>query len=150
PVIPTDFYESTVSLAGQTDPTQSGRPADLEALLSSLPKRSFATLRHVMQHVGFILCHQRVLKVRLSSRLTRPDERQKIDRLDDPRLVLNIFSQSLLRPPWRQIVKLASADNNYKHLLALERVFEYFVRPHESGAGGAGTSLPLTTRSVSS
>ena len=115
--------------------------ADVEEFLSALPPRNLATLRHVMQHVGFLLCHQRLLKVRLSvgqqSQSRQASTTVNIDRLDDPRLILTILGQVLLRPAWSRLVLLASPDSELHRLVALERLFEHFNQSPGVGTAGA-------------
>ena len=60
-----------------------------------------------------------------------------IDRLDDPRLILTILGQVLLRPSWSQLILLASPDLELRRLVALERLFQHFNR--SPGVGMSGT-----------
>ncbi|VDK33779.1 unnamed protein product [Taenia asiatica] len=139
PVIPTEMYQKTLDLAPGSNsgsaPIILGETSDLEEFLSSLPPRNLATLRHVMQHVGFILCHQRLLKVRLSVGQLRQScvtssatTSSTIDNLDDPSLILSILAHVLMRPTWRRMVLLASPDGDFRRLQALKRLFEHFNR----------------------
>lgn len=124
----------------------------MDELLSALPLRNLATLRHVMQHVGFLLCHQRLLKVRLSVSMENQQQQLQskqqssflpaaadsttafIDQLDDPRLILSVLAHVLLRPSWKQVVLLASPDGSLRRLVALDRLFEHFNRSPGSSA----------------
>ncbi|KAM7542893.1 hypothetical protein Aperf_G00000018943 [Anoplocephala perfoliata] len=151
PVIPVELYQKALNLA--TGSSSSCNPnasscsdsSDVLELLSALPHRNLATLRHVMQHVGFLLCHQRLLKVRLSVAMANQQQLQSkrqssflpatadgttavIDQLDDPRLILSVLAHVLLRPSWKQVVLLASSDGEVRRLMALYRLFEHFNR----------------------
>ncbi|KAL5107399.1 Phosphatidylinositol 3-kinase regulatory subunit gamma [Taenia crassiceps] len=148
PVIPAEMYQKTLDLApgnnSSSASTIPGDTSDLEEFLSSLPPRNLATLRHVMQHVGFILCHQRLLKVRLSVGQLRQScvtssaiASSTIDNLDDPSLILSILAHVLMRPTWRRIVLLAAPDGDFQRLKALRRLFEHFNRtPGTADLGG--------------
>nr|CDS19705.1 phosphatidylinositol 3 kinase regulatory subunit [Echinococcus granulosus] len=160
PVIPAEMYQGTLDLAPGNNSSSasatSGDNSGLEEFLSSLPPRNLATLRHVMQHVGFILCHQRLLKVRLSvGQLRQPcvassaTTSSTIDNLDDPSLILSILAHVLMRPTWRRVVLLTSPDGDFRRLKALKRLFEHFNRtPGATDFGGRTHSR--SARSVKS
>ncbi|VUZ51234.1 unnamed protein product [Hymenolepis diminuta] len=149
PVIPVDFFQRTLALApghpvarGSYAPP--GDASKVEELLSALPPRNLATLRHLMQHVGFLLCHQRLLKVRLSTSMEaqphtgrQPDSAATaaIDQLDDPRHILSVLGHVLLRPSWKNLTLLASQDVEFKRLMALDRLFEHFNKTPGSTSG---------------
>ncbi|VDM16982.1 unnamed protein product [Hydatigera taeniaeformis] len=139
PVIPAEMYQKILDLVPDNNSScESAIPGDtsgLEEFLSCLPPPNFATLRHVMQHVGFILCHQRLLKVRLSVGHLRQTcvsgsgaASSTIDNLDDPSLILSILAHVLMRPTWRRVVLLASPDGDFRRLKALKLLFEHFNR----------------------
>lgn len=120
--------------------------ADVEELLSALPPRNLATLRHLMQHVGFLLCHQRLLKIRLSTSMgTGPVSTTSIDQLDDPRHILSVLGHVLLRPTWEKITLLAPRETDFKRIMALDRLFEHFNK-----TPGAVSGHSRSARSVRS
>ncbi|KAM3175853.1 hypothetical protein ACTXT7_007704 [Hymenolepis weldensis] len=161
PVIPVDFFQRTLALApghpvarGSNAPP--GDASKLEELLSALPPRNLATLRHLMQHVGFLLCHQRLLKVRLSTSIGAQSQtgRQSdsattaaIDQLDDPRHILSVLGHVLLRPSWKNLTLLASQDVEFKRLMALDRLFEHFNKTPGSTSGHSRSARSVRSSS---
>nr|CDS34328.1 phosphatidylinositol 3 kinase regulatory subunit [Hymenolepis microstoma] len=149
PVIPVELFQRTLDLAS-LHPIARGlkfspnHASKIEEFLSALPPRNLATLRHLMQHVGFLLCHQRLLKVRLSTNMVAKSQKGRqsdsvsttaIDQLDDPRQILSVLAHVLLWPSWKNLTLLASHDVDSKRLLALDCLFDHFNKTPGSTSG---------------
>uniref|UniRef100_A0A0R3TCS0 Rho-GAP domain-containing protein n=1 Tax=Rodentolepis nana TaxID=102285 RepID=A0A0R3TCS0_RODNA len=163
PVIPVELFQRTLDLASlhplmhdsKTSPNDASK---MEEFLSALPPRNLATLRHLMLHVSFLLCHQRLLKVRLSTNM--PSKSQKgrqsdsvstavMDQLDDPRQILTVFAHVLLWPSWKNVTLLASQDVESKRLFALDCLFEHFNKTPGSTSGHGRSARSVQSKSSS-